>query len=88
MGACFGCGSAAGADNANVTMPLDETDEQKASGIVVTYDKLALLGFRVVGIRKDTGERVRKHSDRVYESDAVLASVGYSLALIPFELHA
>ena len=88
MSTCFGCGGATGADNANITMPLDETDEQQASGAVVTYDKLALLGFGVVGVRKDTGKRVRKHSDCVCESDAVLTSVGYGFALIPFELHA
>src|SRR5262249_21384771 len=88
MGSCFGCRSATGADNANVTMPLHETDEQQPSGTVVTDDKLALLSFRVVRVRENTGKRIREHSDCVVESNTVLASVGCGLALIPFELHA
>ena len=88
MGTCFGCGSATGADNANVTMPLDETDEQQASGAIVTDDKLALLGLRVVWVRKDSSKRIREHGDCVGEGDAVLAHVGRGFALIPFELHA
>jgi hypothetical protein len=53
MGSCLGIGGATRADDANVTMPLDETDVEQAGCGIVTDNNLSLFGFGMVRIRKN-----------------------------------
>jgi len=88
MGFCFMCSRAARADDANITTPLDETNDEEASLGVVAENDLALFGLRMIGIAKDARERIDKYRDSFVERDMMLAEVGGRLALIPLELHA
>ena len=87
MGRCLLGGRAPGADNANITMPFDETDVKQAGCGIVADDKLTLFELGMVWVGENPGKRVREHSDCIGECDAMLAKVGSGFALIPFELH-
>jgi hypothetical protein len=73
MGKGLSGGGAPGADDANVTMPLDEADVKQAGGGINAHDKLARFDFGMVWIRKNLGERIGEHNGGVRERNAVLA---------------
>ncbi|WP_326526555.1 hypothetical protein [Dokdonella sp.] len=87
MGSCLGIGGATRADDANVTMPLDETDVEQAGCGIVTDNNLSLFGFGMVRIRKNSGMRISEDGDCVSKGNLVLSLVVGGFALIPFELH-
>jgi hypothetical protein len=54
MGDGLSGGCAPDADDANVTMALDEANVKQTCCGIVAYDKLTILDFGMVGVRKDS----------------------------------
>ena len=88
MGICFIGGCAARADDAYITMPLDEADHEQTGRGIVADDDLSLLGVRVIWVREDARVWIEEHRNGIGKLNAMLACVDRSLSLIPFELHA
>ncbi len=87
MGSCLGMGGATRADDANVTMPLNETDVKQAGCDIVTDNKLSLFSFGMVRVGKNSCMRIGEDGDGVGKCNLVLSQVVGGFALIPFELH-